>query len=433
MSQPFPFGVPVSRQGRPGRTAGLGELPCGCPFRQGIPAPRMGGMAASLPAAPAPVPQQSGDDPWTSTGRIVAVDNLKVALIAAVIAIHGVMGYAAFFDGWPYAEVQEVHLPDAAVIVVFALFAPIGLCMMALLFLVAGLLTAPSVDHKGPARFARDRLARLGIPFAVFVLGIWPVTLYALFRPLGRTRLGYWAFFTGALPNNGPLWFAGLLLLVSLGYAAGRRLRRGAPIRTSAPTTRGLLQVAAGVAAASFLVRLAYPYAGPTTLDLNEWQWPECIALFAVGVRAAASGWLREVPPEVGRSAGRIAAVTGVALAVFLLVALAVGVPQPDFLGGLNWAAFGVACFEGVLTVFGSLRLLAAAQRHLHRTTRFGRALARSAYTAFLIQTPVLIGLAAALRPVPTPAGIKALSVVVGGLAGSFGLGRLIVSRARVL
>jgi hypothetical protein len=390
-------------------------------------------MATSLPAAPAPVPEQPGADaaPELAGTRTIAVDNLKVALIAVVIAVHGVMGYAAFFDGWPYAEVQEVHLPDAAVIVVFALFAPVGLCMMALLFLVAGFLTAPSVARKGPARFARDRLVRLGVPFAVFVLGIWPVTLYALYRPLGRATRSYWAYFTGALPNNGPLWFVGLLLLVSLGYAGGRAIRRSAPSRAPEPTTNGLLLVAAGIAVSSFLVRLAYPYAGPTVLDLNEWQWPECIALFAVGVLAAPYGWIRAVPAAVDRAAGRIAAVTGVVLAIFLLVALAAGVPQQDFLGGPHWAAFGVAGVEGLLTVFGSLRLLTLAQQHLYRATRFGRALARSAYAAFLLQAPVLIGLAAALRPVPVPAGVKALTVVVGGLAGSFGLGRLIVSRAR--
>lgn len=389
-------------------------------------------MATSLPAVPAPGPEQPGVDAGPgSRARSVAVDNLKVVLIATVIAIHGVMGYAAFFDGWPYADVQEVHLPDAAVIVVFALFAPIGLCMMALLFLVAGLLTVPSVERKGPLRFVRDRLLRLGVPFAVFVLVLWPVTLYALYRPLGRTTRGYWAYFTGALPNNGPLWFVGLLLLLSLVYGAWRRMRGEPSERAPEPTPRGLLQVAAGIAVASFLVRLAYPYAAATPLDLNEWQWPECIALFVVGIRAAPYGWIREVPAAIDRAGRRIAAATGVAIAGFLLVALAAGIPQQDFLGGPHWAAFVVAAFEGVLTVFGSLGLLAAAQRHLGRTTQFGRALARSAYAAFILQAPVLIGTAALLRAVPAPAWVKALAVVVGGLVGSFGLGWLIVSRAR--
>src|SRR3954470_14532083 len=127
-------------------------------------------MAASRPVETAPAPgagaSGTGVGGWAA-GRRPAFDNLRVLLIAAVVVIHGVMGYAAFFDGWPYHAVQEVALPDAAVIVVFALFAPVGIFLMALLFLLAGLHTPPSVDRKGPARFARDRLLRLGVPFAV--------------------------------------------------------------------------------------------------------------------------------------------------------------------------------------------------------------------------------------------------------------------------
>jgi hypothetical protein len=360
----------------------------------------------------------------------VAVDNLKVLLITAVIVIHAVMGYAAFFDGWPYAEVQEVHLPDAVVIAVFALFAPIGLCMMALLFLIAGLLTPPSIARKGAARFVRDRLLRLGVPFALFVLLLWPLALYALFRPLGRTSLGYWAYFTGALPNNGPLWFAGLLLLLSLGYAAWWALS-GASVPTIQLTTSALLGVSAAVAVLSFLVRLAFSYAGPTPLDLNEWQWPECIALFGVGLIASPHGWLTTVPEPLLRAARRVTAVAGGALALFLLAALALGVPQADFLGGPHWAALVVAGIEGLLTVFGSLWLLAAAQRHLTGWTRLGPALGRSAYAAFVLQAPVLIGLALAVRPVPVLAEIKAATVAICGLAASFGLALLLTSRVR--
>ena len=363
----------------------------------------------------------------------MAVDNLKVLLIAAVIVIHAVMGYAAFFDGWPYAEVQEVHLPDAVVIAVFAVFAPVGICMMALLFLIAGLLTPPSVARKGPGRFARDRLLRLGVPFAVFVLLLWPLSLYGLVRTLGRTRRGYWAYFTGALPNNGPLWFVGLLLLLSLGYAA-RTALRGPAARPSRQVGPGaLLAVSAAIAGLSFVVRLAFPYAAPTPLDLNEWQWPECIALFGVGVVASPHGWLTTVPEPLLRFARRVTAVAGGALAIFLLAALALGVPQADFLGGPHWAALVVAAIEGLLTVFGSLWLLAAAQRHLTVRPRHGPALARSAYGAFVLQAPVLIGLALAMRPVPVPAEIKAVTVAVGGLTVSFGLSRLLTGRRRGL
>jgi hypothetical protein len=391
-------------------------------------------MAASRPVETTPGPGAgapgTGPAAWAAERR-PAFDNLRVLLVAAVIVVHAVMGYAAFFDGWPYHAVQEVALPDAAVIVVFALFAPVGIFLMALLFLLAGLQTPGSLDRKGPARFARDRLLRLGIPFAVYALVIWPGLTYALDRPFGRTSLGYGEWFVHDLPDNGPLWFVGVLLLFSLLYAGWRTVRARSPRpRLGTPL---LVALAAGVALASFVVRMALPYAGPTPLDLNEWQWPECAALFAVGLLGARQGWLRAVPEPVRRTAARGTAVAGVGVAAFLLVALSLGVPQDHFLGGPHWAAFVVACLEGLLTVFGSIWLLALAQRRWDTWSRHGRALARSAYAAFLLQAPVLIGLALAVRPVPVGALVKAPVVALGGLALSFWLGRLLVSRVRTV
>jgi hypothetical protein len=265
------------------------------------------------------------------------------------------------------------------------------------------------------------------------VLLIWPLALYALFRPLGRTREGYWSYFTGALPNNGPLWFVGLLLLVSLGYASWVTLSGSAVRPVARVSTAMLLGVAAVIATLSFLVRLAVSYAGPTPLDLNEWQWPECLALFVVGLAGARQGWVDEVPRPVARAAARATAGAGVAVAAFLLVTLGLGVPQEDFLGGPHWPAFVVAGLEGVLTVFGSLWLLSLAQRRMAGWSRHGRRLARSAYAAFLLQGPVLIGLALLLRPLPVGAEFKAPLVALGGLALCFGLGWLLVSRVRAV
>ena len=44
------------------------------------------------------------------TERLRYLDNLKVGLIAAVIAVHGVLGYIDIRDIWPYNAVQETTL-----------------------------------------------------------------------------------------------------------------------------------------------------------------------------------------------------------------------------------------------------------------------------------------------------------------------------------
>jgi hypothetical protein len=82
--------------------------------------------------------------------------------------------------------------------------------------------------------------------------------------------------------------------------------------------------------------------------------------------------------------------------------------------------------------------LLGLAQRRLNRSFRWaGPVISRSSYGAFMLQGLVLIGLAIALRPLPLPAEVKALIVAGGGIAGSFALSWLLISRipgvARIL
>jgi fucose 4-O-acetylase-like acetyltransferase len=104
--------------------------------------------------------------------RHLYLDNLKVFLVAAIVAGHGIAGYA---DGGtlPYAEIRETTLVDATTVGLPALVGPFALLMIPLLFLVAGLLTPGSLERKS-RRYARDRMLRLGVPFALFVLVLWP-------------------------------------------------------------------------------------------------------------------------------------------------------------------------------------------------------------------------------------------------------------------
>jgi hypothetical protein len=92
-----------------------------------------------------------------------------------------------------------------------------------------------------------------------------------------------------------------------------------------------------------------------------------------------------------------------------------------------------LAAIEGPLAVGASVWLLAVAQQRLARSPGpFGCAMSRSAYAAFLLQGVVLIALMVALRPLGVAAEIKALVVGGLGVAGSFALAWLLVTRTRL-
>jgi hypothetical protein len=79
----------------------------------------------------------------------VYLDNLKVGLVAAIIAGHAVIGYAAI-GSWPYQDVQEARLGSAAETAFTLMLGPPALFAMGLFFLLAGLLTPGSLARKGP-------------------------------------------------------------------------------------------------------------------------------------------------------------------------------------------------------------------------------------------------------------------------------------------
>ncbi len=80
-----------------------------------------------------------------------------------------------------------------------------------------------------------------------------------------------------------------------------------------------------------------------------------------------------------------------------------------------------------------SVWLLAFSQQHLSRPpSALRRALARSAFAAFVIQGPIILGLQVALRRLGVPAEVKALIVAGGAVTASFSLAWLLVSRTPV-
>ncbi|MGH3507497.1 MAG: acyltransferase family protein [Nocardioidaceae bacterium] len=397
-----------------------------------------------------PVPARTGTaaEGWAAP-RHHYLDNLKVIVIAAIIAIHGVLGYAGTTEAWSYTSVREVTLSVVTEGLLVIVIGPFGMFVIALLFLVAGMLTLPSYERHGPSAYVSSRLLRLGVPFAAFVLLIQPTVIYALEHPLGESPGSYLAEYLGEERqlDSGPLWFVGVLLIFSLGYAGWRALRgdgvqpagetaaggRLAGMQVRPISMRHLWVIVAVVAPMSFALRLVWAYGSDSWFfDLNFWQWPVCLAMFGLGIAASRQEWLERTPADLHRSCRTVTVVAGAAMAVLLFTAGALDIVE-DAMGGWGLPALAFAVVEPTLSVFGSVWLLGVAQRRLDWPMRWGPALSRSAYGAFILQGIFLIGIALALREVSLPAEVKALLVATGGVAASFGTAWLLATRVRWL
>ncbi len=107
-----------------------------------------------------------------SMPRQAWMDNLRVAVIAGVIVTHVAATYAVPMP-WYY---EERTAGEVTVTLVSALLGPPVLFAMAMLFLVAGMLSPSSLRRRGPRRFIVERLVRLGVPLALTVVLIVPAT-----------------------------------------------------------------------------------------------------------------------------------------------------------------------------------------------------------------------------------------------------------------
>ena len=391
----------------------------------------MGWKGVMLPMTRLRSQRASATPALTTRTRLAYLDNLKVLLIAGIIAAHAVNSYTEF-GSWAYQGVREVSISPAAESVFVSVVSLTVLFMMGLFFLISGLLTPPALERKGVKRFVHDRLLRLGVPFVAFTLLLWPLTIFALQEPILH-RGSYWYWFTHVDPflDNGPMWFIGVLLVYSLGYAAWCARYRPSPPTGSGEQLRArvLVGFGAAIAVTSFVVRLAFPVNSGQVGNLHLWEWPQCLGMFVLGTLSARRGWLTPVSDRMRRSCGAVALVAGASVPVMVLSADALGLDENDYFGGFGWPSLATCAAEGALAVAACVWILGFAQRHMNRLGPMRRALARSSYAAFLLQGPVLIGFALALRPFDLAGGMKALILAAAGVAGSFALAWPVVTR----
>ena len=151
--------------------------------------------------------------------RIVQVDNLKSLLVAWIIACHAVVGYTAI-GGWPYDEVAEVTSAADAGIPAFCAGWSDRTFRGRDLLLRSGLFAPVEMARHGVSSFMRTRLLRLGVPWVLFTVLVWPLFMWFAYRAAGH-ELSYWQVFRGRTPflDSGPLWFVQVLLYASFGYA----------------------------------------------------------------------------------------------------------------------------------------------------------------------------------------------------------------------
>lgn len=302
---------------------------------------------------------------------------------------------------------------------------------MSLMFFISGLFVWRSLTHKGVGTFLRDRLIRLGIPFAVVVPFLIPLAFYAGQLEIGmvyRNSPGYLDFWLAlaraGFGSSGPLWFLWLLLafdcLAAVLYRVAPHLGSAIRAHTSAVFERPItfFWVLLGTSTAAYL---------PMGLVFGPMQWVGIgpfqvqasrvllyLVYFLVGTAVGAYGFNRSMfvfNVTLARRWWRWL----VAGLVSYLIMLS-GVWYLVLSGMIGVLVFTVAC----ATI--GLGVTAFFLRFAKKRVGVLDSLSDNAYGIFLIHYPCVIWLQYCLLGMNLPAILKASIVFAGALVICWGL-----------
>ncbi|MCB9284709.1 MAG: acyltransferase family protein [Lewinellaceae bacterium] len=334
--------------------------------------------------------------------RLLFIDNLRTFLISLVLLHHLSITYGAA-GSWYYNEARLEgldFLPMLLFVVTNQSF------FMGLFFLISAYFTVPSLDRKGAGKFLKDRLIRLGIPILIFFFVLSPLTVFLAVRAGGNTDLSFLNFLReGRGFGFGPMWFVEALLLFSLVYLAVRYFssKKTAETSNSIPLPKDgiILLFALGMGLLSFVVRIWLPVGW--SLQPFGFQFPhfvQYISLFMVGLVAYRNNWLEQISFQ--RGIRWFVAAQGLIFivfpALFFLSGLATGGSSDAFVGGFHWQSLSYSVWEQVTGVSLIMGLIAIFRKRWNLQGTTARRLSDSAYAAYLIHPPILVGIALVFR-----------------------------------
>lgn len=370
---------------------------------------------------------------------VLALNNLRIVVIVIVVAVHAVMAYlgsspaSSFkFDDPPYRW-RSIPIVDPERWFGFDIFCGLqDIYLISLLFFLSGLFVWPGLTRSGSLIFLRDRILRIGVPFALTVGLLMPLAHYPVYRvtAVDPSLAAYWQHWL-ALPfwPSGPPWFLWVLLVFDV-VAAGL-FQFGRVSADMLGRTVGRLGARPGAFVVTLLSASALAYL-PPALMFGPWDWVHigpfslqyCRPLhyfvyFLAGAGVGAYGIDRGLLARDGWLAKRWAlagAATLVSFVLWLAVAgLAMASDGPSLPVQICQAlSFVLCCAAGVLF------MVALFLRFAHRRLPMLEPLNDKTYGIYLIHYVFSVWLQYALLGLAIFGGVKAAIVFIGTLSISF-------------
>lgn len=334
--------------------------------------------------------------------RLYYIDNLRVFVIVLVIMMHLAVTYSGF-GSWYYNEGAEINVFEMIVFGFFQSF--LQAFFMGLLFLISGYFVPGAYDKKGFGRFIRDRVIRLLIPAAVYMLIINPLVSYYLADFLKMESLpGFFEYYSdyvtsdAILGGSGPMWFVLALFIFNLVYALFRLIRKKPVSRQINITPKLLVGLGLVIALFAFLIRIVQPI-GTDFYNMQLCYFVQYIVLFVAGILAYRGDVFSKLDTKKGKRCLFAALVPGFVLwgAIMILSGALDG--GELYNGGFKWQSAAFAVWESLTAVAVSYGLLTMFREKYNTRGKLAEGLSKSAFAAYMFHSPVIIAVSLLLRP----------------------------------
>jgi glucan biosynthesis protein C len=340
-----------------------------------------------------------------SKNRLFFIDNIRWSMIILVVLIHTSVTYSGI-GGWYYIENKSV---DTVSKIIFAMFNTFTQAyFMGLLFLIAGYFIPGAYDKKGPSKFIKDRLLRLGLPVLIYIFIINPFIEYFIMGVfINKPVPAFFPYYSnyikpvGFLGNTGPLWFALALLIFSILYSLVRVFLEN-PNKINGdkrfPNHFSIAILILLISFFTFVVRIFQPF-GVQILNMQLCFFSQYIVLFIIGILAYRKNWLEKLPYNFGILGLKIG--LGAGLILWLLIMLLGGPLNGEeyvILGGLYWQSAAYAFWEQFFCVGMCLGLIVLFRDKFNYQGTLTKFLSQNAFGVYVFHAPILITISLLLK-----------------------------------
>lgn len=345
----------------------------------------------------------------TVSARNHALDNLRAVVVFLVVALHGFITYMEFAPPWWYVLDSNRSILFTCMVLL------IDVPIMQIMFFLAGYFVWPSLVKRGPTLFFRDKIRRIGIPWAFGVLILAPPTAYIIYYSR-QVPMSLWTFwqtdFWGKAYQQSVYWYLGVLLalfaVTAILFSASRRFAAWPPgVRRPAWWQHALFILL--LSAASTMIA--------TRCELDLWsnnylfayqpvRIPNYVGYFALGIFACRSGWFTDAgfQPRL-RLWTPLWILSGLA---YLMWRMGPQAATPD----IGFKAIAILLFN-LFCLTSLFAMIALFRQHIAGNGRFWRYLARNSYGTYYLHPLILYPLALVFVPWSLSIFLKAAILIM--------------------